>query len=148
MFSKTFTTSDIEHVAEHVVDMMMSASSTTGALVVTFSGELGAGKTTLIQSLARQFGIVEQLPSPTFTIMRVYHPTVGRFTRFVHMDAYRIEREDELRPLRFFEYLTDPQTVLCIEWPERIPHVLSKEGLHIQLAYTAKEGERTIIVKS
>lgn len=90
------------------------------ASVVTLSGDLGAGKTTFVQRLAKELGVVEVVQSPTFTIYKVYSTQNEKFKSLVHMDAYRIEEESELKPLNFFALLKEPNTLICIEWPEKI----------------------------
>ena len=91
--------------------------------ILALSGDLGTGKTTLVQVLAKQFGITSAIQSPTFTILKSYEISHPRYTHFVHVDAYRITNEDELIPLRFSEYLKE-ENFVCIEWPEQIPHAL------------------------
>ncbi len=115
------------------------------ASVVCLKGDLGAGKTTLVQAIALEFGVDETVVSPTFVIAKFYTPTKGDFARLVHIDAYRIESEDELGPLGFEALLTLPNTLVIIEWPERIARALpssatwyvlthSLEGRHIATA--------------
>ncbi|PHX71881.1 MAG: tRNA (adenosine(37)-N6)-threonylcarbamoyltransferase complex ATPase subunit type 1 TsaE, partial [Opitutia bacterium] len=78
-------------------------------------GDLGVGKTTFVQGLARGFGILEQVTSPTFTIF-----TLHRGTRtLVHLDAYRLDRAAQLDSLMLEDFLTPPYC-LAVEWPENI----------------------------
>ena len=102
--------------------------------IVALSGPLGAGKTTLVQYLARTLGASSRAISPTFALMRIYRiksshrrtvaPSLGRGTRdvrrLVHIDAYRIEDEKDLVALDLDEELLEPGTVVLIEWPENI----------------------------
>ncbi len=91
------------------------------ATVLGLSGELGAGKTALVQSLARALAIPTHVTSPTFVIGRFYEiPSHAQFTQLVHIDAYRIEHEDELRPLGFSGLLADPHNLVVVEWPEQL----------------------------
>ncbi len=105
-----------------------------GAVVLALSGDLGAGKTTFTQALGRQLGITEDITSPTFTIMKGYETTDETFAHLIHMDAYRIEDEDELRPLRFTDILATPQTLMCVEWAELIKGALPAAALHLTLS--------------
>jgi tRNA threonylcarbamoyladenosine biosynthesis protein TsaE len=100
------------------------AAKTEGATVVGLVGDLGAGKTTFVQLLAKQLGVAEVVTSPTYLIMREYETTHPVFKRLVHMDAYRIEDISELGPLRFSEVLARPDTLVCIEWVDRIKDAL------------------------
>lgn len=103
------------------------------AVVVAISGDLGAGKTTFVQQLAQILGVEETVTSPTFVIMKSYETTDGTFTSLVHMDAYRIEDDSELAPLNFSEVLTQPKTLLCIEWAERISASLPTRTIKMDL---------------
>ena len=96
------------------------------ATIVALSGPLGAGKTSLTQAIALELGVVERVVSPTFVVAKWYAPGTGPFTSLVHMDAYRIESEDELGPLGFFSVVEKPNTLVIIEWPEKLPTVLAQ----------------------
>lgn len=91
------------------------------ATVLGLSGELGAGKTTFVQSLARVLGITESVTSPTFVVARFYpivrHP---QFTQMVHIDAYRIEDESELVPIGWEKIISEPKNLVVVEWYEKI----------------------------
>lgn len=94
--------------------------------IVLLSGDLGAGKTTFMKGLAKGFGIQEELTSPTFTLMNVYpvsdHQTVRHV---VHIDTYRLQKEQELIDIGAEDYLAKPETISVIEWPEKIPALLA-----------------------
>ena len=90
------------------------------ATVIALVGDLGAGKTTLTQSIATLLGVREHVVSPTFVIGKFYEAKEYGFTRLVHIDAYRIESIKELIPLRWEEILEDSNALVIVEWPERI----------------------------
>ena len=97
-------------------------------------GDLGVGKTTFVQGLARGFGIVEQVTSPTFTIF-----TLHRGTRtLVHLDAYRLDRAAQLDSLMLEDFLTPPYC-LAVEWPENIAAWLPPTTLHLDLGIATDE---------
>lgn len=96
--------------------------------IVTLSGDLGAGKTTLSKGILAYFGIdPETVTSPTFSIMNIYHASEHNdsIKQIIHIDTYRLEEADELLEIGFEEYITDPETITIIEWPEKIEHILS-----------------------
>ncbi len=99
------------------------------AVVVGLSGDLGAGKTTFSQQVAKFLGIEEVVNSPTFVIQKNYKTKNDTFKNFVHIDAYRLEDSSEIEKLRFKELLNTPNTLIFIEWPEKISEVLPKETL-------------------
>jgi tRNA threonylcarbamoyl adenosine modification protein YjeE len=90
--------------------------------IIAVEGPLGAGKTTFVQALAKCLGIKKTPQSPTFSLMRSYpvpdHPSVKRL---IHVDAYRIDDERDLRALDLDAELTGTGTVAVIEWPDNIP---------------------------
>jgi len=85
--------------------------------VVALSGELGAGKTTLVRALAAGLGVHERVTSPTFALVHHY---AGHGVTLYHVDAYRLRAEDDTRDLGLDEMLEDPAAVLVVEWPERL----------------------------
>ena len=128
-----FTTTDAADLA-HVADAILRAArsfSSEESVVVTLSGDLGAGKTALTKALATALGVTEVVSSPTFVVMRRYDTTDERFATLLHMDAYRIETLAELGPLGFASCLALPSALFCIEWPERISDALPAQYLAI-----------------
>ncbi len=93
-------------------------------LIIALEGDLGAGKTTFTQQLAKYFGVEETVNSPTFTIMKQYDLNHENFDTLIHIDAYRLESESETKPLYFEEIFKQPRTVICVEWPEIIANIL------------------------
>jgi tRNA threonylcarbamoyladenosine biosynthesis protein TsaE len=86
--------------------------------VVTLSGPLGAGKTSIARGLLAALGLEGEAPSPTFAIVQPYAPPETRLP-VMHVDLYRIEHVEELEELGLDEARGD--SVLLIEWPERAP---------------------------
>lgn len=110
--------------------------------LVTFTGSLGAGKTTLINALLQVRGVTEPVTSPTFAYVNMYRTPQERF---LHFDLYRIDSIDQFIQAGFDEYLTTSATVL-IEWPEVIkPLLQSRDYFDIMLEYVGQE--RKIVVK-
>ena len=86
--------------------------------VVTLSGPLGAGKTSIARGLLAGLGLAGEAPSPTFAIVQPYEPPDVSLP-VLHVDLYRIEDANELEELGLDEALAD--AVLLVEWPERAP---------------------------
>lgn len=111
--------------------------------VLAISGDLGAGKTTFVQELARQLHVTELVVSPTYVIMKKYHvdeESVEVFSTLIHMDVYRVEDVDEMRVLRFEEVLREQGAVVCIEWAEKIKALLPLHTIYMDIRIT---GEHT-----
>jgi tRNA threonylcarbamoyladenosine biosynthesis protein TsaE len=104
------------------------------AQCIALKGDLGAGKTAFVKELASVLGIAEDITSPTFVIMKSYPIPAHTFLKtLTHIDAYRIESEDEVRILGLNERMQDPTQIICIEWPEHIPNAIPDDALHVAL---------------
>lgn len=108
--------------------------------LLTLSGELGAGKTTFTQGLAKGLDIKDKVTSPTFTLMKIYE---GRLPLY-HIDAYRLENISQ--DLGFDEYI-DGDGVCVIEWSNFIEYLLPKEKLSIEVTSDIDDS-RTLVFKA
>lgn len=96
--------------------------------VISLVGDLGAGKTTFAKGVARGLGIMDNVTSPTFTILNEY---VGEEKKLYHFDFYRIEDPDELVELGFEDYFPSADGLTIVEWAEKAPSVLPKKFYQI-----------------
>lgn len=109
----------------------------TNQNLITLKGDLGAGKTTLVQGLGELLGI-DRMTSPTFTLIRQYPLKKSSYKTLYHIDLYRLNSADEASELGLEELWLDKQNLVLIEWPEIIsallpPHLeikLNVEGEH------------------
>jgi tRNA threonylcarbamoyladenosine biosynthesis protein TsaE len=106
--------------------------------VVSLSGDLGAGKTALVQGLAAALGVITPVTSPTFTIVHEYD---GRFP-VIHLDVYRLNSFQEVLDLGFEEYM-DGGAVVLIEWGEAIAPLLPRRHLEVMILQSA-DPEKTM----
>jgi len=125
------------------------------ATILALSGELGAGKTTFVQTLGKALGITETMQSPTYVLMRKYqilqgetlYNKVSPWNTLVHIDAYRLENPEEFAALRPEQFLQDQKTLVVVEWPEKVAGALPPADLTVNFSSDgAKEGERYIEV--
>ena len=114
-------------------------------LVIALQGDLGAGKTTFTQILGQSFGVREPITSPTFTIMKQYELENEYFDRLVHIDAYRIEDETEVLPLRLIEVFKKPRSVICVEWPEQIASVMPSTAMLVKISISENDVRKVTI---
>ncbi|MEK7163249.1 MAG: tRNA (adenosine(37)-N6)-threonylcarbamoyltransferase complex ATPase subunit type 1 TsaE [Patescibacteria group bacterium] len=122
-------------------------SHTDRALVVALSGNLGSGKTTFAKAFAGAFGVHErEVTSPTFVIMKSHSLDSKRFPfkKFIHVDAYRLEKGEEMEKLGWDRLLEDPGNMILIEWPENIGHVLPENAVKIFFSHI-DENTREIV---
>lgn len=124
----------LEETSEISKEFLNSITSKNTATAVAFYGDLGAGKTTFIQALAKEMGIDEPTTSPTFVIQKSYS-AVKYFDTLVHIDAYRLESGDDLLKLRFDETLLLPNTLICIEWPSNVESALPKDVINVECKF-------------
>lgn len=106
--------------------------------VVTLSGELGAGKTTLVQAICRGYGVTEAVTSPTFALVHEY---AGGATPVHHLDLYRLRDRRDLLQLGWEELINDDALVL-VEWPERAEGEIPPGALHLTLGHV--EGDSSV----
>lgn len=102
------------------------------ALLVGLSGELGAGKTTLVRGLLRALGVAGAIRSPTFSLLEEYATPAARV---LHLDLYRFERADELASLGLGDF-DEPGALWLVEWPERGAALLGSADLALRFAVT------------
>ena len=111
-------------------DVLASLTPSPQATVIALHGDLGAGKTTFVQTLAHALGVGEPVTSPTFVICKEYTLT-GAWDVLVHIDAYRLDESAELARLGFAELCAQPRTLMCIEWAERVADILPADTIHL-----------------
>ena len=111
--------------------------------VICLQGDLGAGKTTFVQGIAKGWGSLDSVSSPTFIIVNVYRRADQ--SQLFHMDAYRLDSTSEAEELDLDSMLA--QGPLLIEWPERINGLVPDERLWVQLEHIDEE-EREMKFKS
>ncbi len=105
--------------------------------IVTFIGDLGAGKTTFIKSVLSSMGVQKPVISPTFTYFNQYQALDDRI--IYHFDLYRIKNLAEFEMAGFFEYLYQPNSISFIEWPEIIDSVLKDSICRAKLSVLGPE---------
>jgi len=104
--------------------------------VVVLTGELGAGKTTLVQGIAHGLGATEHVTSPTFTLVREY---ISGRVPVAHVDVYRLERVQDVVDLTLDELL-DGEGVLLVEWGDAVEDLLDAQRLRVELTGTDPTG--------
>jgi tRNA threonylcarbamoyladenosine biosynthesis protein TsaE len=97
--------------------------------VLALHGDLGVGKTTFVQGLARGLGVDGGVTSPTFNIFTLHR---GK-TNLLHLDAYRLESAREVEDLLIEDFM-EPPWCLAVEWPEKVATWLPVGALHLDLS--------------
>ncbi len=133
-----------EFTKKFLDDISNEFSNIEKALLIELSGNLGAGKTTFTQHLAKHLNIEEKITSPTFVLMKRYPINFGKFKNLFHIDAYRIEDISEILILNLTEIFADKKNLVLVEWPEKISEALPKEK--IQISFEIDEEDREISI--
>ncbi len=122
------TLADLEPAAASLLSYMGDRK------IVTFEGEIGAGKTTFIKIICDKLGVEEAVTSPTFSIVNeyLYQTKQGEEKRVYHMDIYRLEDIQEAMDIGMEEYL-DSGEICLIEWPELIKPLLPEDVVEIKI---------------
>ncbi len=144
MQMKTKTAKETRQIAEiFAATIKDSPFDPHSALIIALEGELGAGKTTFTQSLARFLGVRRSVQSPTFVLMKRYPIKTKSFKNLWHVDCYRVESLRELEVLGFRDILRDPDNIICIEWADKISAMLPKNRITIKFDHEGEQ-ERSI----
>lgn len=114
------------------------------ALVFALVGDLGSGKTTFVQGFMRAMGIRKKITSPTFVLVKSYKV---KSYKVYHIDCYRIRKSVELLKLGFKEIIGNPQSIVLIEWADRIRKILPRGVIWIEFRHGDKVNQRFINVK-
>lgn len=115
-----------------------------GPSTVALYGDLGAGKTTFAQFLAKALGVKEKVLSPTFVIMKNFDMANGK--HLIHIDTYRLKSVRDLLGLGLKNLLKDKKNILVIEWPEKVEKLLPKNTVRIYFSVINKK-ERKVVIK-
>ncbi len=107
-----------------------------------FYGEIGAGKTSLIQALCQELKTTDYVTSPTFSLVNVYAYSDGRL---YHIDLYRLKNIDEALDIGLEEYLYD-EAYCFIEWPELVESILPEDVFRIKIEFVAESSRKIIFL--
>jgi tRNA threonylcarbamoyladenosine biosynthesis protein TsaE len=112
-----------------------------GGEIIGLIGELGAGKTVFTKGLAKGLGIKKHITSPTFILMNVYEVRnkKSEVKNFVHIDAYRINKPEELNAIGIQDYFNRDDCIVVIEWADKIKKILPKRTRFIKLQHQEKK---------
>ena len=97
--------------------------------IITFTGEMGVGKTTLIKEMCKVLGVKNATSSPTFSLVNQYNTPSGLI---YHFDCYRLKTETEALDMGIEEYL-DSGNWCFIEWPEKIANLLPQKHTSLKI---------------
>ena len=128
-------------LGETIAEMLMPTPR-----VVILSGEVGAGKTTLVKGIVEALGAAtaEDVTSPTFTLVHEY---TGAKVWVVHLDLYRLETDEQVAVLGIEEMAAEPEALILVEWGERFESVRALATAEIVMGQGEAEEERLLLVR-
>jgi len=112
--------------------------------ILLFYGEMGVGKTTLIKEIVKQLGVVDNVSSPTFSIVNEYLTSTDE--KVYHFDFYRVDKEEEALDIGIEEYFHSKCWCL-VEWPNKVENLLPLKSVNITIS-TKNNQQRTIELKN
>ena len=119
------TESELGKVSKTIIDFIKEYQ------IIAFRGDLGAGKTALIKNMCNLLGVIDNVSSPTFSIVNEYES--GEELKVFHFDFYRLESEEEAFDLGIEDYFYSGNLCL-IEWPSKIESLLPEKRLEIHIS--------------
>lgn len=135
--------------AAKIVKDLLAAKSGKNVVVLALEGELGGGKTTFVQGLAKTLGIKRRITSPSFVIMRRFDIRIlGNYDikNLYHIDCYRLDKPKELVDLGFKEIIKNPKNLVAIEWADKVKSLIPKSAVWVGFEWMGEE-ERKMIIK-
>ena len=134
--NKNYSLQDLPKIASEIIS---SAKNKT----LLFYGQMGVGKTTLIKELCKSLGVLDNISSPTFSLVNEYQ--TAKNDKVYHFDFYRIEDEEEAYDIGIEDYF-DSKNWCFVEWPENIENLLPLDAVEIHLSLLDDE-QRNIQLK-
>jgi len=134
---KNYTIEELPQIAKDVI-------ANSEHKIILFYGEMGVGKTTLIKEIVKQLGVLDNVSSPTFSLVNEYHSINN--DKVFHFDFYRIDNEEEALDMGIEEYFYSNSWCL-VEWPNKVENLLPLKSVIITI--TANDNQlRTIEIKN
>ena len=133
-----YDVTQVDKVAKQCVELLKDIS------VITFTGSLGAGKTTLAAAILKCWGVQGPIISPTFSYVNSYSLTGTKYNKVYHFDLYRLENLNDFWQAGFSEYLYQEKNVCLVEWPDIILPLLTTKVCHIFIEFLGLDRRRLI----
>lgn len=130
-----FTSRSLEETNEAARILLDSLEAQDKAHVIALQGDLGSGKTAFTQEAGKILGIKDRMQSPTFVIEKIYPILFRGFKNLVHIDAYRLEKDEELLHLGWEEIIREPENLIFIEWPENVAGIIPEHAKKVSFKF-------------
>jgi len=134
---KNYSLHELNEIAKEVINFSQHK-------VLLFYGKMGVGKTTLIKEIVKQLGVIDNVSSPTFSLVNEYHTQDD--SKIYHFDFYRINKEEEALDMGIEEYFFSKSWCL-VEWPNKVENLVPLKSVNIIITAN-KNQQRTIELKN
>lgn len=142
LMEKNYGIAELPAIALHLAEVISRFK------VVTFSGNLGAGKTTLIKQLCAIWGVQGNISSPTFSLVNQYTTAIEAIGPIIyHIDLYRLEGEEEAYSAGIEDDLYSDHLCL-VEWPEKAPGIIPDNALKVEINYVSDDQRHIKVVSA
>lgn len=132
----TTNITDFEEASRNILRSILEISPKNKATLITLSGDLGAGKTTMAQFFGKELGIKTEITSPTFVIQKRYElDETKQYINVFHMDLYRLQNFSEIEKLGWREIRNNQDNIIFIEWAENIKEVAEDFDVQIKIEF-------------
>jgi len=135
MITLTHSPEETSSLASFFVSKLSAREPVSHATVVCMFGDLGSGKTTFVKGVAEALRVRESVTSPTFVLEKIYALDHPQFKNLIHIDAYRLEKGEEIVRLGWNEIIKDPHNLILVEWPQNIKDVLPTDYVSIECTF-------------
>lgn len=134
----TSSPSQTQKAGRFLAEEILKRKSAEKATVIGLVGDLGGGKTTFLQGLAKGLRIKERVLSPTFIIMR-------RLDNFYHVDCYRLQKPQELLSLGFKKIVADPKNIVAVEWADRVRSIMPPGTIWLEFDFLTEKKRKIVL---
>lgn len=137
---------NVSEIANEILKKVRDNKIHNKATILTLQGDLGSGKTHITKEIGKLLGVVEEINSPTFVVMKMYETKDKDFRHLIHIDAYRLEEQKDKDNLKLEEVFSKENTLIVLEWPEIIQNILPKNSINVQINHLEDE-ERIVNIE-
>ena len=141
---KQYLVNNLKQTKELAGEIAEKARKSKKPFIIGLEGELGSGKTTFTQFLAKALGIKHKILSPTFVILKRFET---KNKSFYHIDCYRIRDPKEILNLGFEEIINNPRNVAVIEWAGKIKKIMPKDSLWLKFKIMDEKTRKITILR-
>lgn len=136
---------ETKKAATEMAKQILGCKPKKKAFLIGLVGDLGGGKTTFVQGLAKGLGIKDKILSPTFVIMRKFKVSNSKFQAFYHVDCYRTEKSKEILSLGFGKIIQNPENIVAVEWADKVKNILPKTTTWINFDFVNNKKRKITI---